>query len=250
MFLSSKKVKGHTYWNVLNKKSFAGQSRSFIVEKLGEEASLLAKNPDFLKRKETEIAKLNEDLKAEKASVTEIRNPAKKATARTMHAGAFPIFAAMSDIGLYDALNDSLGEKIGGSKTRKMLWNGKPGDGIHTDIQDQTVQKNIRGKSFHHRKVDKKKVRNSHSDRNSDFFISVWLQNRDDSIRMRSISQGKRRKAFSLEKLAISSLEDRIATVSKRSRRKEFLLLLYFRQKTEPIRMNKRLKKGLKEEIV
>ena len=108
--------------------------RSFIAEKLGEEASLLAKDPDFLKRKETEIAKLNEDLKAEKASVTGIRNPAKKATARTMHAGAFPIFAAMSDIGLYDILNDSLGEKIGGSKTRKMLWHGKPGDGIHTDI--------------------------------------------------------------------------------------------------------------------
>lgn len=121
MFLSSKKVKGHTYWYVLNKKRVAGQSRSFIVERLGEEASLLAKDPDFLKRKETEITKLNEDLKAEKASVTKILNPAKKATARTMHAGAFPIFAAMSDIGLYDVLNDSLGEKIGGSYPARIV---------------------------------------------------------------------------------------------------------------------------------
>ena len=121
MFLSSKKVKGHTYWYVLSKKRVGGQSKSFIVEKLGEESSLLAKDPLFLKKKEEEISGFNAALKAEKASVTKILSPAKKATAKTMHAGSFPIFAAMADSGLYSALNDSLGERIGGSDPARVV---------------------------------------------------------------------------------------------------------------------------------
>lgn len=121
VFLSSKKAKGHTYWYVLSKKRVGGQSKSFVVEKLGEESSLLAKDPCFLKKKEEEISGLNEALRAEKASVTKILSPAKKATAMTMHAGSFPIFAAMADSGLYDALDDSLGDRIGGSDPARIV---------------------------------------------------------------------------------------------------------------------------------
>lgn len=108
MFLLKKKSKGNVYYYLATNKRIKNKCKTVILQKLGKEADLLEKDPDFLKKKQEEIDKMNDDFKKENVAITKVLDPTRKLRARTYNAGLFPVFKEMIDSGIYKALQDNI----------------------------------------------------------------------------------------------------------------------------------------------